>query len=199
MTNPYYAKVFDVVPGATNLSAPVEGEFLLIEQGFDALNAGLTGDLAAVYAAIDMKAPIASPAMTGTPTAPTPNTSDNSTRLATTAFTQAVLGAGGALLPPQAGHAGQALFTDGAVAAWASIVSSLSWAAISGKPTTLAGFGITNAQHAMEWLQDGRRVTTAPVRIDFENASVRRIGQDTVRVRLEAAIPHNLLIAAGVH
>lgn len=40
---------------------------------------GLVSDLAA-------KAPLASPALTGTPTAPTPLTADNSTKLATTAF-----------------------------------------------------------------------------------------------------------------
>ncbi len=41
----------------------------------------LTTDLAA-------KAPLASPAFTGTPTAPTPATADNSTRIATTAYVQ---------------------------------------------------------------------------------------------------------------
>jgi hypothetical protein len=35
------------------------------------------------------KAPLASPALTGTPTAPTPTTSDNSTKIATTAFVKA--------------------------------------------------------------------------------------------------------------
>lgn len=34
----------------------------------------------------DTKAPINSPALTGTPTAPTPSTSDNSTRIATTNY-----------------------------------------------------------------------------------------------------------------
>jgi hypothetical protein len=35
---------------------------------------------------LDLKAPLASPALTGTPTAPTQTTGDNSTKLATTAF-----------------------------------------------------------------------------------------------------------------
>lgn len=39
------------------------------------------------------KAPIASPALTGSPTAPTPTTSDSSTRIATTAFVKAALAA----------------------------------------------------------------------------------------------------------
>jgi len=41
-------------------------------------------------AALDAKAPLASPAFTGTPTAPTPSVIDSSTSVATTAYTQAV-------------------------------------------------------------------------------------------------------------
>jgi hypothetical protein len=40
----------------------------------------------ATQTALDLKAPLASPALTGTPTAPTPSTGTNSTQLATTAF-----------------------------------------------------------------------------------------------------------------
>jgi len=39
-----------------------------------------------IYKAIEKKAPIASPALTGTPSAPTPTAEDNSTRIATTRF-----------------------------------------------------------------------------------------------------------------
>lgn len=54
--------------------------------------------------ALDNKAPIASPAFTGVPTAPTAATSDNSTAIATTAFVQANIatvsgGSGGGLSP----------------------------------------------------------------------------------------------------
>lgn len=41
------------------------------------------------------RAPLASPVFTGTPSAPTPSPSDNSTTLATTAFVQLALGSGG--------------------------------------------------------------------------------------------------------
>lgn len=47
----------------------------------------------AVKAVADAKAPIASPAFTGNPTAPTQTTGNNSTRLATTAFVKAVMAA----------------------------------------------------------------------------------------------------------
>ena len=46
------------------------------------------GGLSAATAAATY-APLASPALTGTPTAPTPSTSDNSTKIATTAYVQA--------------------------------------------------------------------------------------------------------------
>ncbi len=46
---------------------------------------------AAMNAADALKAPLASPALTGTPTAPTPAAGNNSTRLATTAFVQSAL------------------------------------------------------------------------------------------------------------
>lgn len=47
--------------------------------------------LADAFAALADKAPLASPAFTGTPTAPTPSASDNSTKLATTAFVQSAV------------------------------------------------------------------------------------------------------------
>ena len=52
--------------------------------------ANLTTDLAllASQSSVDLKAPLASPALTGTPTAPTANTATNTTQIATTAFVQ---------------------------------------------------------------------------------------------------------------
>ena len=42
--------------------------------------------LTTTQTALDLKAPLASPALTGTPTAPTPTAGDSSTKIATTAF-----------------------------------------------------------------------------------------------------------------
>ena len=52
--------------------------------------ANLTTDLGllASQSSVDLKAPLASPALTGTPTAPTANTATNTTQIATTAFVQ---------------------------------------------------------------------------------------------------------------
>ena len=51
--------------------------------------AGRAGDVALSVGDISGAAPLASPSFSGTPTAPTPSTADNSTRLATTAFVKA--------------------------------------------------------------------------------------------------------------
>jgi len=52
-------------------------------------------EVSGLEGALDAKAPLDSPALTGTPTAPTPDPGDNSTRLATTAFVTAAAGSGG--------------------------------------------------------------------------------------------------------
>lgn len=52
-------------------------------------------DLATINSALAGKAPLASPAMTGTPTAPTAAPGTNTTQLATTAFVAAAVAAGG--------------------------------------------------------------------------------------------------------
>lgn len=46
--------------------------------------------------AVNLKAPLASPALTGTPTAPTATPGTNTTQVATTAFVAAAGGGGGA-------------------------------------------------------------------------------------------------------
>lgn len=59
-------------------------------------------DTSGLQTALDLKAPVASPAFTGNPTAPTPTAGDNDTSIATTAFVTtavaAVTGGGGAPL-----------------------------------------------------------------------------------------------------
>lgn len=53
-------------------------------------SADLTGTANTLQAAINQKAPLASPSLTGNPTAPTQSSGDNSTKIATTAFVQNV-------------------------------------------------------------------------------------------------------------
>lgn len=61
-------------------------------------------------------APLASPALTGTPTAPTATTGTSTTQIATTAFVQAT--AMSAALPNQTGNSGKIITTDGTNASW---------------------------------------------------------------------------------
>lgn len=53
----------------------------------------IEADVAALEAALDLKAPLASPALTGTPTAPTAAPGTNTTQLATTGFVKAAIDA----------------------------------------------------------------------------------------------------------
>jgi len=71
----------------------------------DELAAALGDDAnyaANVATALALKAPLASPALTGNPTAPTQTAGDNTTKLATTAFVAAAVATGGATIASQA-------------------------------------------------------------------------------------------------
>lgn len=90
-TTAFVKAAIDVAVAALLNSAPGALDTL------DELAAALGDDAnfaATITNALALKAPLASPALTGTPTAPTvAGTSDNSTKIATTAFVQAVLAA----------------------------------------------------------------------------------------------------------
>jgi hypothetical protein len=70
--------------------------------------------------ATDLLAPLASPALTGTPTSPTAATGTSTNQIATCAFVTAT--AFNAALPAQAGNAGKFVTTDGTNASWAELV-----------------------------------------------------------------------------
>lgn len=77
------------------------GQMLVNSTGTVTLGADPASALhAATKQYVDLRAPLASPAFTGNPTAPTPTAGDNDTSLATTAFvTAAVATGGGSYLP----------------------------------------------------------------------------------------------------
>lgn len=84
------------------------------------------------------RAPLASPTFTGTVTVPTPvNSTDAVTKLY---VDNAIAGVAG-VLPSQTGNSGKFLTTNGTAASWASITFSN----ITSTPTTLSGYGITDA------------------------------------------------------
>jgi len=79
----------------------------------------LDGVTSNVQTQLDGKAGLASPAFTGTPTAPTAASGTNTTQVATTAFVQQT--AFNNSLPFQGGNAGKYVTTDGTNASWASV------------------------------------------------------------------------------
>lgn len=89
-----------------------------------------------------------SPALTGTPTAPTPTGGDNTTKIATTAFVQNAVGAAGG------GDMLKSVYdsnNDGKVDA-AETADAVAWAGVTGKPTEF-----TPADH------DAAKVTTGTI------------------------------------
>jgi hypothetical protein len=87
-------------------------------------------EAAARIAADASKAPIASPALTGTPTAPTATPGDNTTKIATTAFVAAATAAGGAVTSV-AGRTGAVVIGESDVT---GLVSDLAAKAPSASP-----------------------------------------------------------------
>ncbi len=85
------------------------------------------------------RAPLASPALTGTPTAPTPSAGDNSTKLATTAYLDAKLGANSGIATLDAGgHLTAAQIPASLVGA---VVYQGTWNASTNSPALASGVG----------------------------------------------------------
>ena len=85
------ARTTDVSTAISNLVASSPSTLNTLNELASALNndANFAGT---VTTALGNKAPIASPALTGTPTAPTPAAGDSTTKIATTAYVQGSLG-----------------------------------------------------------------------------------------------------------
>ena len=66
MSNIHYTKTFDVSPGSKITSQGIEDQFLLIEQGFDSVDADVTAKLATRDAAIALRSLKAGDSYTGT-------------------------------------------------------------------------------------------------------------------------------------
>jgi hypothetical protein len=86
-------------PGEGVPTGGTAGQFLRKASGTDfdtAFAAVAQSEVTSLVTDLAAKAPLASPALTGTPTAPTAATTTNTTQLATTAFVQQEIAAGGA-------------------------------------------------------------------------------------------------------
>ena len=97
-----------VLPNTTSIGGVSAAEIVFLD--------GVTSN---VQTQLDGKAGLASPAFTGTPTAPTAGSGTNTTQVASTAFVQQV--AFNTALPSQTGNAGKFVTTDGTNASFAAI------------------------------------------------------------------------------
>ena len=103
-----------------------------------------------VTAALAGKAPLASPAFTGAPTAPTAASGTKTTQVATTAFVQAALPNAGIALTDlsvvnQSASGSGTLAYNNTSGVFTFTPPSLAFSNISATPTTIAGYGITDA------------------------------------------------------
>lgn len=109
----------------------------------------VNGVTSAIQTQLDAKAKIASPALTGVPTAPTAATGTGTTQIATCEFVAAT--SLESTLPGQTGNAGKYLTTDGSSASWNSryayVVKTSNYTATSGNQllcnTSSASFTVT--------------------------------------------------------
>lgn len=201
-SNPYFdfrASAYRFAPLTLARAAAVNARLDEVTDGFDA-----------VKAAVDLKAPSASPTFTGdatfntstvaitsgTVTVPSPGpVGDESSKVPTTAWVHALMGSLSVGLPVQTGKEGMYLYTDGTSALWRPTPPN-EWGGILNKPKGLVGFGLNDAQKALTVSGRGARVEN-PATIVFDGFSVTR-HRDGVKVSPEQAFPHYLLLERGI-
>lgn len=135
-------------------------------------------------AALPLKAPLASPALTGTPTAPTPADGDSSTKLATTAFIQALIrgkltkALSGGSITLTAIEAGKGLIV---------FTGTLSSNAIVDFPATPGRWVVANRTSGAFTLQIRASGGTGPMLAQGRNQEVWCDGTDMLQAVTEAA------------
>ena len=103
---------------------------------------GNIADQADLKNALDGKADISSAELVGTPTAPTPPIGSYNDRIATTKFVSDSIGSAG-IIPPQQGHGGEFLSTDGESAFWSAVDTFPEQEGQSGKFLTTNGTSVS--------------------------------------------------------
>ena len=102
-----------------------------------------------VTSTLGTKAPLASPAFTGTPTAPTATAGTNNTQIATTGFVTAAsnkIELGDLSVTQNSASGSGALSYNNSTGVFSyTPPASVNFANLTGKPTTVAGYGITDA------------------------------------------------------
>ena len=127
------------------------------------------------------KAPLASPTLTGSPTAPTPVQGTNSTQIATTAFVN------GAIAGFGAGDMAKSTYdsdNDGKVDA-AEVADAVPWSGITGKPTSFAPSSHSHSISQVTGLQsalNGKSALTSPAFTGTPTAPTASTGTNTSQI-----------------
>lgn len=102
---------------------------------------------------LNAKAPLASPTFTGTPKSTTPASSDNSTRIATTAFVKALVGAAnnGGIVSANLAQNGYVKFANGFILQWGYLAAST-----SGNKTITLPISLSSTNYAIATMTQGR-------------------------------------------
>ena len=153
----------------------------------DDSHAHVIANVDGLQAALDAKAPLASPALTGTPTAPTALSGTNTTQLATTAFVQQAIvdfGPGDMLAATYDTDA------DGKVDA-AEVADAAPWTGITGKPTSFPPSTHTHAISQVTGLQtalDAKAALASPALTGTPTAPTALAGTNTTQVATTAFV-----------
>lgn len=144
-------------------------------------------DVSGLQTALSGKAPLASPALTGTPSAPTAAGGTNTTQLATTAFVQSEIanfGAGDML------KADYDADDDGKVDA-AEVADAVAWAGVTGKPATFAPSAHGHAIGDVTGLQgalDGKAPLASPSLTGTPTAPTASAGTSNTQIATTAFV-----------
>lgn len=134
------------LPANTNIGPVTSAELGRLSE----VTSPIQGQFAAVATALNGKVEKSGDTYTGphdmtgaTVSVATPAASDNSSKAASTQFVKQVVAdaAFASALPAQAGNAGKYVTTDGVNASW----SLVAWSSVNGRPSTLGGYGIVDA------------------------------------------------------
>ena len=187
------AKTFSVVPkSAQDGTASTD---LIRKSQLDTALAGkantshthAVADVSGLQAALDLKAPLASPALTGTPTAPTAVSGTSTTQIATTAFVQTAIASFGA------GDMTRATYdtdNDGKVDA-AEVADAVPWSGVSGKPTSFAPSAHTHALAEVTGLQvalDAKAALASPALTGTPTAPTAVAGTSSTQIATTAFV-----------
>jgi hypothetical protein len=144
-------------------------------------------DVTGLQTALNAKAPLASPALTGTPTAPTAAAGASTTQIATTAFVQAAITGLGT------GDMAKATYdsdNDGKVDA-AEAADSVPWAGITGRPSTFAPATHSHSIAQVTGLQgalDAKAPLASPALTGTPTAPTASAGTNTTQIASTAFV-----------